>query len=114
MTPPPRTSPPDPLSALRERLLAFARARAVPVEVSVKWGQPSFAPPKRHGTPVRIGLSAGRPTYFVHCGSPVVARFRDVAPEAECEGTRAFVPDGADDPCIDLFLSIAFSYRKTK
>jgi len=98
--------------ALGAAIRSFAKVSDIALTESLKWGQPSFAPPRSTGTPVRIGESAGRPAVFVHCTSPVVAQFLGVVPDAMTEGTRAFFPDGADDPALPVFLSIAFGYRK--
>ena len=99
------------VQAMAAAVRAFAKDQDVPLETAVKWGQPSLAPPKRSGTPVRIGEVAGNTMLFVHCGSPVIARFLEIAPTAKVEGNRAFIPDGPDDPALPLFLDIAFFYR---
>lgn len=101
------------LKALRQTVLNVACERSIaPMVEAVKWGQPSLAPPKKFGTPVRLGLQGTRPALFVHCGSPVIARFREIAPEAELDGNRAYLPRGADDPALPVFLGIALGYRR--
>ena len=99
------------VQAMAAAVQAFAKGQGVPLDAAVKWGQPSLAPPKRCGTSVRIGEVAGKAVLFVHCGSPVIERFLDIAPTAKVEGKRAFFPDGPDDPAVPLFLNIAFGYR---
>lgn len=102
------------LLKLRQAVLHVAQGKGItPMVEAVKWGQPNIAPPKSIGTPVRLGLHGGRPALFVHCGSPVMARFRDVAPEAETDGNRAYMPCGADDPTLPIFLGIALAYRRS-
>ncbi len=102
--------PPDVLR-LAQVVRRFAAAQDIALREEIKWGQPSFAPPKKSGTPVRLGQSAGKATFYVHCGSPVIERFLSVMPNAKVEGQRAFLPASLDDPAIDMFLAIAFGYR---
>lgn len=102
---------PDQAQALALCVRDFARDAGIPLTEALKWGQPSFAPPQRAGTPVRVGAEAGRAALYVHCGSPVADMFRDLEPEAEVAGQRCYLPDGPDDPALPVFLGLAFGYK---
>lgn len=101
----------DDIEALASVIRAFAQGQGIALSEAFKWGQPSFAPPVRMGTPVRVGEHGGRPALFVHCQSPVMARFREVVPDAVIDKQRAFMPAGPHDPAIAIFLGIAFRYK---
>ena len=105
---------PSGVTELACEIRRFARAMGVSLVETVKWGQPSFAPPPREGTPVRLGWEAGRPALYVHCSSPVAAMFRDLAPDADVRGNRCYIPQGAQDPALPVFLDMAFSYKKAR
>ena len=105
---------PPGVGELAGEIRRFARAMGICLVESVKWGQPSFAPSPRDGTAVRLGLEAGQPALFVHCRSPVVSLFRDLAPDAAVNGNRCYMPQGAQDPAIPVFLDLAFSYKKAR
>jgi len=44
------------------------------MDESLKWGQPSYAPTPKTGTPIRLGVTkSGEPTLFVHCQTTLVS-----------------------------------------
>ncbi|MEX2520516.1 MAG: DUF1801 domain-containing protein [Paracoccaceae bacterium] len=70
------------------------------VSVTLKWGQPSYAPQPKTGTPIRLGVTkGGAPALFVHCGTSLIEDWLALAgPDAPHEGRRAALigPEGPE------------------
>ncbi|MFY0617861.1 DUF1801 domain-containing protein [Shimia sp.] len=52
---------------------------ATPLTENLKWGQPSYAPPKGMGTPIRLSWSEKTPdhvAFLVHCQTSLVEEWR--------------------------------------
>lgn len=91
------------LMALRETI--FEVAAATPgvgkLTETLKWGQPSYLTEEtRSGTTVRIdrlkGGTGGYAVYF-HCQSGLVARFRELYPDAFAYDGKRAITFGPDD-----------------
>ena len=85
------------------------------LEGTLKWGQPSFALRPKRGTAVRLGVSADRPAFFVHCATTLVEDWRMRAgPDADVSGKRAvFINEDAMD-ALRPFIRSVFDYRVTR
>lgn len=102
----------------RLRALVFevaAERRAVPVEETLRWGEPAYIAPK--GATLRIGQAkTGEAALFVTCSSSLIDQFRAVAPEGtRFEGTRAVLfGAGAplDEPALSLLVARALTYHR--
>ncbi|KPA21925.1 hypothetical protein shim_18100 [Shimia sp. SK013] len=113
-------APQDGMRALRDLICdTAAETGALPIEESLKWGQPSFAPPKRDGTPIRLGWSADAPdriAMLVHCQTTVVEAWRERFGDAfTYDGSRAlFVPLDAplDTDALRHAIALALTYRR--
>lgn len=110
------------LERLRDIIRAAAEASGTaPLEESLKWGQPSFAPPKRAGTPVRLSWSEKTPDrveLLVHCQTTLVDawrhRFGDLF---DYSGTRAVhIPLGQPLPkeALHIMAVMALTYHQRK
>ncbi len=91
----------------------------LPVDESLKWGEPSFS--VRTGSPFRINWKAETPEVFYlyfHCQSRLVETFRELyGDELKFEGNRAMVlPLTADvsSAPITHCLTLALTYKKVK
>ncbi|WP_299419338.1 DUF1801 domain-containing protein [uncultured Shimia sp.] len=112
----------DQLESLRDIIRAAAEATdTAPLEESLKWGQPSFAPSKRMGTPIRLSWSHKSPEraeMLVHCQTTLVDawrhRFGDLF---DYDGTRAVHIDLAahlPEEALHIMAVMALTYHKTK
>lgn len=105
---------------LSVRRLIFETAETVGAGAlieTLKWGEPAYLTKARKmGTPLRLGLSAGRPAVFFNCQTTLVAGFRSDFPDVfEYMGNRALVlPDTADQAALGLCLSRALTYHRDK
>lgn len=112
------------MRTLRDLIHDTASSADIPVTEALKWGQPSFAPPKRLGTPVRLNWSEKAPErvdLLVHCQTPLISDWRTLFPEFTYSGSRALhLPvSGAsasglpNQDALRLILQNALSYRKS-
>ncbi|MGR3714614.1 MAG: DUF1801 domain-containing protein [Shimia sp.] len=92
---------------------------ALPLTENLKWGQPSFAPPKRDGTPIRLSWSEKSPNHvalLVHCQTSLVNAWRDRFGDAfTYDGTRALhVPLDAplNQVALRHAIAMALTYRR--
>lgn len=106
------------LLALRELIFETAdRLEAVEkIEEGLKWGQPSYAPQPRTGTPIRLGIGKnGSPAMFVHCQTSLVSELAaDNGFGLETVGNREVVlPVGevASNPGVRSFVRAALCYH---
>ncbi len=110
------------LENLRDIIRAAAEASGTaPLEESLKWGQPSFAPPKRKGTPIRLSWSQKTPDrvdLLVHCQTTLVDAWRHRFGELfEYSGTRAVhIPLGTPLPeeALHIMAVMALTYHRRK
>lgn len=99
--------------ALFDLIQAEAAAQQVgPLAVSLKWGQPSFAPrAARTGTPIRLHWAAKVPEHLqvlVHCQTSLVKTWRDAMPVLTYDSNRAILlPLARPVPTHDLRRCIA-------
>lgn len=112
----------DALHHLRDIIRAAAEASdTAPLEESLKWGQPSFAPTTRKGTPIRLSWSPKAPErveMLVHCQTSLVDawrhRFGDLF---DYDGTRAVhIPLGRPLPeeALHIMAVMALTYHQRK
>ncbi|TCL10148.1 uncharacterized protein DUF1801 [Shimia isoporae] len=113
--------PEQPRSAmlnLRALIHATATETGVAVEEALKWGQPSFAPPKRIGTPIRLNWSQKTPDridLLVHCQTTLVSDWRALFPEFSYDGSRALhIPLDREisKDALSVLIASALTYRK--
>lgn len=88
----------DQLMQLRSLIFEVAADddRIGPIEETLKWGQPSYLPSAtKSGTTIRIDANAktaGNCALYVHCGTDLVSRWRELYDELlEFEGNRAVI-----------------------
>ena len=103
------------------RALIFAAADATgtaPLTETLKWGQPAYLPAKKDGTTIRLGISAGTPSLFVHCQTDLVDRYRTLFPtEFTYSGTRAVhVPETGpfEEAAFQQIAAMALTYHRDK
>ncbi len=82
---------------------------------SLKWGEPSFAPVPKTGTPIRLGVGKdGRAALYVHCQTSLVGDLAAENPhQMETLGNRGVVVpvgDPADHPGLRGFIRSALTY----
>ncbi|WP_412555181.1 DUF1801 domain-containing protein [Shimia sp. MIT1388] len=110
------------LENLRDIIRAAAEAsNAAPLEENLKWGQPSFAPPKRKGTPIRLSWSQKSPErveMLVHCQTTLVEawrhRFGDLF---DYDGTRAVhisLEKHLPEEALHIMAVMALTYHQRK
>ncbi len=110
------------LENLRDIIRAAAEASgAAPLEESLKWGQPSFAPSKRMGTPIRLSWSQKSPErveMLVHCQTSLVDawrhRFGDLF---DYDGTRAVhipLEQPLPEKPLHIMAVMALTYHQQK
>lgn len=106
------------LLELRELVFVVAAEidRLAGVEESLKWGQPSYAPKPKTGTPIRLGLTkSGDPTLLVHCQTSLVADLEaDNAHGLRTTDNRAVIlPEHGvmDHPGLRGFVRAALTYH---
>ena len=110
------------LNTLRDIIRAAAAASdTAPLEETLKWGQPSFAPPKRTGTPIRLSWSAKSPDrveMLVHCQTSLVEAWRHRFGDLFAyDGTRAVhIPLGQPLPeeALHIMAVMALTYHQRK
>lgn len=112
-------APRSKMAALRSLIHETAKNRNIPLTEALKWGQPSFAPPKRLGTPIRLGWSKKAPDridLLVHCQTTLVSDWRALFPELAYAGTRALqipLQDPLNKPALKMIIASALTYRQT-
>lgn len=81
---------------------------------SLKWGQPSYAPPRKVGTPVRLGLGkTGEPALLVHCGTTLIADWTAARGAGDrVEGARALIVARGAEEDARAFIRAALTYRR--
>ena len=113
-------APQTALKSLRNIIrVAAAETGTAPLTESLKWGQPSFAPPKRSGTPIRLSWSAKSPErveLLVHCQTTLVEEWREMFGDALIfDGSRAVhLPLDAPLPTEALHQMAAMALRYHK
>ena len=117
--------------ALRDRLLAlrrliYAAAAATPgvgaLVETLKWGQPSYLTAQTgSGSTIRIDRTRADPdaaAIFFHCGTDLVARFREIYGDTlRFEGNRAIViaaDDAIDAVALSHCIAMALTYHKDR
>lgn len=111
------------LLALRE--LVFRVAAATPgvgeVEESLKWGEPTYTPRNKAGSPFRMDWKAKAPddyAVYFHCQTGLVEMFKTMFPgDFRFEGNRALVlaldsKVPADE--LTVCISAALTYHRNK
>ena len=108
-------------SAMRVRKLILDAAQAqqiLPLEETLKWGQPAYVPPKKKGTTIRLGIHGAHLAMFVHCQTDLVGRWRTQFPdEFTYDGNRAvLLPEGADlnEDALYQMICMALNYHADK
>ena len=106
------------LTTLRDQIRSIAQGLDVPLEETLKWGAPSFVPPKRVGTTIRLGHNGQDCVLYVHCQTDLVSRWRMLFPtEFTYEGNRAVVipvKDPFAKGAFDQIASMALTYHRDK
>ncbi|SMP14195.1 DUF1801 domain-containing protein [Shimia sagamensis] len=110
------------LRHLRDIIRAAAEATdTAPLTENLKWGQPSFAPQKRMGTPIRLSWSQKSPErveMLVHCQTSLVEAWRHKFGDLfDYDGTRAVHIDLAahlPEEALHIMAVMALTYHKTK
>jgi len=107
--------------ALQSLIRQTAINADIPLTETLKWGQPSFAPPKRTGTPIRLSWSAKSPDrveILVHCQTSLVEAWRHkFGALFDYDGTRAVhVPLGQPLPeeALHIIALMALTYHQRK
>ncbi|GAA0476059.1 DUF1801 domain-containing protein [Parasphingorhabdus litoris] len=111
----------DRLKQLRSLIFEVAAHddRIGPLEETLKWGQPSYLPSSsKSGTTIRIDANAktaGNCALYVHCGTDLVARWRELYGEIlHFEGNRAVIFE-ADKPlpteAVKHIMAMALTYH---
>lgn len=108
---------------IRLRTLIFDVAAAIegvgPLTETLKWGQPAYLTnASKSGSTIRLGVSkCGNPAVFFICHTRLVARFREIFPDAlPYDGTRAitFAPDATiDEDALAQCLAMALTFKKS-
>lgn len=87
------------------------------IEETLKWGQPSYLTVKpKSGTTIRLGVpEKGYVAVYVHCGTTIVASFRDVYQDTyRTEGKRAVyfaLHEPLPEDAIKTLLNLALTYH---
>jgi hypothetical protein len=107
--------------ALQSLIRRAATIADIPLTETLKWGQPSFAPPKRIGTPIRLSWSAKSPDrveFLVHCQTTLVEAWRHWFGDLfDYDGTRAVhIPLGQPLPeeALHIMAMMALTYHQKK
>ena len=110
------------LYSLRDIIRAAAEASGTtPLEESFKWGQPSFAPAKRKGTPIRLSWSQKAPDrveMLVHCQTSLVDAWRHRLGDLfDYDGTRAVhisLEKHLPEEALHIMAVMALTYHQRK
>jgi len=101
------------LMGLRARILAVALAEGIPVEETLRWGQPAYLAPK--GSTIRLGApKTGGFALYTHCQTTLMSDFRALCPALSFEGNRAVHFAGGEAPpaAIDMLIRAALTYHQ--
>lgn len=114
-------------SSAREKLLTirdmiFQQAdknkKIGPIEESLKWGQPSYVPISKCGSPIRLGIeknTSDKIGLYVHCGTNLIETFKHIYPdEFNYRGNRGVLFDHSDGLPLEPLrhiISIALTYH---
>ena len=107
----------DQLLAFREMIFEIGASLDMVsrVEESLKWGQPSYAPAPKTGTPIRLGQSkSGEATLFVHCQTTLVGDLASLGGhDLRTVDNRAVVlpKDLTTSPELLTFVRAALTYH---
>ncbi len=112
----------DMIHRLRDIIRSAAEVSGTaPLDENLKWGQPSFAPPKRKGTPIRLSWSQKSPErveMLVHCQTTLVEawrhRFGDLF---DYDGTRAVhisLEKHLPEEALHIMAVMALTYHQRK
>lgn len=106
---------PAPLLDARDLIFAEAARLAIsPIEETLKWGQPSYLPPRKCGTTLRFGLLSGRPAIFVHCQTSIIEQARELfGGIADFKDNRALVL-GGDPRATTHVICAALTYHQKR
>lgn len=112
----------DALNSLRDIIRAAAEATGTaPLTENLKWGQPSFAPSKRMGTPMRLSWSQKSPErveLLVHCQTSLVEAWRHKFGDLfDYDGTRAVhisLKEHLPEEALHIMAVMALTYHKQK
>lgn len=94
-----------------------AKADGVPLEETLKWGTPSFVPPRKSGTTIRINWSEKSPDQmglYVHCGTSIITELRALYP-AQYDGSRGLIwalDSAAPRQAAEHLISRALHYHR--
>ncbi|MDA5556282.1 DUF1801 domain-containing protein [Shimia sp. MMG029] len=109
------------LTAMRAVLHGASQAENIPLSESLKWGQPSFAPPRKLGTPVRLSWSEKFPdhcAFLVHCQTTLVESWRHMyGAHFTYDGTRAVhlpLASSLPEDALHQMAVMAFTYHAAK
>lgn len=112
--------PPDArarLMAVRALLFDLAASHgAAPLTETLKWGEPAYlTEATKSGTTVRLGLVGGASAVLLNCRTTLVDGFRADFPDAFLySGTRALIVQGPPAPPLDICLTRALTYHRSK
>ena len=101
------------LGHLRSRILSCAKEKRIDVTEALRWGQPAYLSPK--GWTLRIGApKLGGFAIYAHCGTSLIADFKEMVPEARIEPKRAVLFETiaeAEPLPLELLISAALDYH---
>jgi len=100
------------LMGLRARIMAVALAEGIPLEETLRWGQPAYLVPK--GSTLRLGVpKAGGFALYTHCQTTLMTDFCAVCPALNFEGNRAVHFSVGDEPpeAVDMLIRAALTYH---
>jgi len=107
---------------LEIRALIFAAAEATgtaPLTETLKWGQPSYLPPRKQGTTIRLGApDAETCALYVHCQTTLVDSYRNQFPtEFRYETNRAVLIPATGpyaQAALQQIAAMALTYHRDK
>ena len=109
------------LRALRKVIVEVAEEEGVaPLDVSLKWGQPSFCPAKNAGTAIRIDKDeafGGHFALYVNCRTTLVSGWRARFEDFTFGGNRSVHFTTVAElgrPEVKMMIAEALTYRRNK
>lgn len=88
------------------------------IKESLKWGQPSFVPDNKSGTPIRLGIEKKSPgTYglYVNCSTTLIETVRHIyGDQLKYDGNRGILFSQEDDLQYDIVrhvIEMALTYH---
>ena len=106
-----------PLLAVRQLIFDLSREiePKVRIEESLKWGQPSYVPVPKTGTPIRLGTTKDdRAAIFVHCQTTLISGLAADNPHGlitRDNRTVVLPPDPAANVGLRGFVRSALQYH---